>query len=162
MKPTRPPRRPVLVTVLAMALSAALTVPALAGGSVVTRGDFNTFADGAGDIGGHAQMVRRANGTTKVTIHVTGLDPGATYVSHVHKQACADGAAGAHFKQDPDGAAAPPNEIWPGNGEFTPNRAGIANVQATADYFANPDAISVVVHIRAGATSPKVACADLG
>ena len=149
------------VAVLVVMFTAAVALPALAGGSVVTRGDFAPFPAGDGDIGGHAQMVRRANGTTKVSIHVTGLDPDATYVSHVHNQACDDGQAGGHFRQDPFGAIFPPNEIWPGDGEFAPNRAGVANERATVDYFANSDAVSVVLHVRANGTSPKVACADL-
>lgn len=150
-----------LLAVLVVLVTVALAVPALAGGSTVTSGEFATFAAGEGDIAGHAKMVRRANGTTKVSIHVTGLDPNATYVSHVHKQACSEGEAGGHFMQDPGGAQMPPNEIWPGGGEFTPNPGGVANERATVDYFANDDAVSVVVHVRAGASSPKVACADL-
>jgi len=143
------------------AVVGAIAVPALAGGSVVTSGDFATFAAGTGDVGGHAHMVRTADGTTKVKIHVTGLDKNATYVSHVHNQACDVGEAGGHFKQNHAGPGEPPNEIWPGSGPFSPNRAGIANEVATADYSANEDAVSVVVHLKLMTSAPKVACADL-
>ncbi len=148
---------------LATAMLATVAGTASAGGAVVTNGQFSTFSAGGAagyDIGGHATMVRNAN-KTKVTIHVTGLTPGASYVSHVHNQACANGDAGGHFKQDPAEAAEPPNEIWPGNGVFSPNAAGIANEKATVHYFANSDARSVVVHWKTADAAPKVACADL-
>lgn len=153
-----------LTALVAAALLAATVVPALAGGGVVTSGDFSTFAaGGAADyhISGHAMMVRNSN-KTKVSIHVTGLTPGEYYVSHVHNQACADAEAGGHFKQDHTGSAEPPNEIWPGDGVFSPNPAGIANRNATVDYFANSDARSVVVHWKTEGAAPKIACADLG
>ena len=151
------------VTLLSTAALVATVVPAAAGGAVVTQGDFSTFSAGgeAGyDIGGHATMVRNAN-RTKVTIHVTGLTPGESYVSHVHNQACDNGDAGGHFKQDHAGASTPPNEIWPGNGAFSANAAGVTNQRATAGYFANEDAVSVVVHWKTAEGAPKIACADL-
>ncbi len=150
--------------VAVVALVAALTVPALGRSSEVSRGDLATFAAGIDlgyDISGHATMVRRANGTTKVQLHIKGLDPAKQYASHVHKQACGDGDAGGHFQQVPSGGDTPPNEIWPGGGPFSPNAAGVANVKATADYSAGPDAVSVVVHVLEGSPAPKIACADL-
>lgn len=156
-------RGSLLTALFTAALLTATVVPASAGGAVVTSGDFSTFAAGGAagyDVGGHATMVRNGN-KTKVSIHVTGLTPGEDYVSHVHNQACADGEAGGHFKQDQDGSAEPPNEIWPGNGVFSPNPAGIANRNTTVDYFANSDARSVVVHWKTDGSSPKIACADL-
>lgn len=142
----------------------AVVATASAGPAEVTNGQFATFAAGgdAGyDIGGQATMVRNAN-MTRVAIHVTGLIPGESYVSHVHNQACADGDAGGHFKQDAAGISEPPNEIWPGDGAFSPNPAGIANERATVAYFANSDARSVVVHWKTSNGAPKIACADLG
>lgn len=155
--------RAIATALMTMTLLATLVPAAAGGGALVTQGEFSTFAAGgdAGyDIGGHATMVRNAN-QTKVTVHVTGLTPGETYVSHVHNQACADGDAGGHFKQDPLGASEPPNEIWPGDGAFSPNQAGIANQKAAVAYFANSDAVSVVIHWKTGGVAPKVACADL-
>jgi hypothetical protein len=130
----------------------------------VARGDFHAFAAGAGqDIGGHAQLVRRSSGSTFVTIHVDGLTPGGHYASHVHKQRCENGDADGHFQQDgPAAGATPPNEIWPGDGPWFANAAGIANVNTTADYVANPDTLSVVVHdLSLPSTANKVACANL-
>lgn len=148
---------------LITAMVAGVATTASAGRAEVTNGQFATFAAGgeAGyDVGGHATMVRNAN-MTRVAVHVTGLVPGETYVSHVHNQACADGDAGGHFKQDAAGISQPPNEIWPGNGTFSPNAAGVANENATVAYFANNDAVSVVVHWKTSNGAPKIACADL-
>ena len=124
----------------------------------VTRGDFDEFAANTGlDIGGHATMVRTADGRTIVTVHVTGLDAGVTYGSHVHKQACENGLAGTHYQFVPSTTfVTPPNEIWPG--PFTANAAGIANSDTIAEGTAGAAAVSVVVHAPGGT---KIACADL-
>ena len=143
--------------VAALTVSSVFAASALAGGAVVTRGDFSAFAAGAGQaITGGAQMVRTPDGRTFVTIHVEGLAAGTTYASHVHKQACANGEADGHYRFDPAGAATPPNEIWPG--PFTTNDAGIGNANTIAEGTAGPAAVSVVVHAPGGA---KIACADL-
>jgi hypothetical protein len=153
--------RRVAVTVLAASavIGAALSGSASAKGDQVTKGDFHAFSAGADagmNIGGHAEMVRNANGTTKVTIHVTGLVPGTTYPSHVHQAACNSNFADGHYKFDPSGPAAPPNEIWPG--PFTANSAGVGNSNTKVDGTAGPTAVSVVVHNPDGS---KIACADL-
>jgi hypothetical protein len=130
----------------------------------VTRGDFHAFAAGAGlPIGGHAEMVRRADGTTFVSIHVSGLTAGGQYASHVHKQRCETGAADGHFQQDgPAAGATPPNEIWLAGGPFNANSGGNANENATVGYRAHADAVSVVVHdLSLPTTANKVACANL-
>jgi Cu-Zn family superoxide dismutase len=143
--------------VAALTISSAFAASALAGGAVVTRGDVNAFAAGAGQaISGHAQMIRTPDGRTFVTIHVEGLAAGTTYASHVHKQACADGEADGHYRFDPAGAATPPNEIWPG--PFTTDESGVGNANTIALGTAGPAAVSVVVHAPGGA---KIACADL-
>lgn len=124
---------------------------------MVTRGEFHEFsANTSLDISGHAVMVRTADGRTFVTIHVEGLAAGATYGSHVHKQACGDNFAGTHYRFDPAGAAAPPNEIWPG--PVTANDAGIGNGNTIVEGTAGSAAVSVVIHAPGGI---KIACADL-
>jgi Cu-Zn family superoxide dismutase len=137
-------------------LTVALVPSAAADAAAVTRGDVHAFAAGAGmELAGRAQMVRTADGKTIVAIHVTGLAPDTTYGAHVHQQACGSGDADGHYRFDPAGPAAPPNEIWPG---FTTDAAGIGNGKATADGIAGPTAVSVVIHAPGGA---KIACADL-
>jgi hypothetical protein len=142
--------------VAGLALVATVAPTALAGGAVVTRGDVHAFATGVGlPISGRAQMVRTADGKTIVTIEVEGLSASTTYGSHVHQAACAAGDADGHYRFDPTGAAAPPNEIWPG---FTTNPAGIGSGYASVAGTAGSNAVSVVVHAPGGA---KIACADL-
>jgi hypothetical protein len=144
--------------IAAACLTAALTPSALADGATVTRGDIHPFATGIGlPVSGHAEMIRTADGRTIVSVHVEGLAASTTYASHVHKLACANTDADGHYRLDPNGPAAPPNEIWPG--PFTTTPAGIGNGNVTVEYTAGPDAVSVVVHAPGGA---KIACADLG
>ncbi len=151
-------RRAVLAVFLGAALVAALAGTAgSSSGAVVTSGAFRAFAAGTGmDISGRAHMVRTADGRTIVAIQVQGLNPNTTYGSHVHAAACAVGDADGHFKFDPAGPPAPPNEIWPG--PFTTNPAGIGNGFTIGEGTAGPTAVSVVVHAPGGA---KIACADL-
>jgi len=149
-----------LATILAMAV-VLMAVPASAGGATVARGSFQTFADGPGlgyDVDGIASMVRTASGKTLVSVNVTGLTPGATYGSHVHNQACANGNAGGHYRFDEPvvGGALDGFEIWPG--PFTANPAGNANGKTTVFATAGADALSVVIHAPTG---QKIACADL-
>lgn len=141
-----------------MALTAAFASTAVAGGASVTRGYFHAYNGSDLAIAGQATMIRTADGRTIVMIHVEGLAAGVAYGSHVHAKACGDALGGAHYKFNPAGAAAPPNEIWPG--PVTANQAGIGNsntiAEGTADILS---AISVVIHAPGGA---RIACADLG
>jgi hypothetical protein len=138
-----------------VAMVATLTSTTVAA-ATVTRGDLHEFNGYGSTISGHAQMIRTADGRTIVSVHVEGFVPGLTYASHVHAAACAAGLADGHYKFDPAGAAAPPNEIWPG--PFTANEAGIGQADTIAEGTAGPTAVSVVIHAPGGA---KIACADL-
>jgi Cu-Zn family superoxide dismutase len=149
--------RPIRAAVAAALLMMVFAAAAAADGARVTRGEIHAFATGSGlGIAGQAQMIRTAGGQTIVYVHVTGLAPNTTYGAHVHQQACAIGDADGHYRFDPAGPAAPPNEIWPG---FTTDAAGIGNGNAIVDGTAGPNAVSVVIHAPGGA---KIACADLG
>lgn len=149
-----------------MAIVAAMTLglmamPAVAGGATVTRGTFNSFADGPAlgyEVTGHATMVRTADGKSTVVVNVSGLAPGATYGSHVHDKACADANAGGHYRfPDPvPGGALDGHEIWPG--PFTANASGNAIGKTMVDATAGITAQSVVIHAPTG---QKIACADL-
>lgn len=154
-----------ITTVLALLIVAGLAGPAPADGPRVTSGAFHPFATAApgganaatyADLAGHARMVRTAEGKTIVTTHLAGLLADTVYGSHVHAAACSVGEANGHYKHDPAGAAAPPNEIWPA---FTTNSDGVGNGKDTAAWTARDDARSVVVHAPGGA---KIGCADLG
>jgi hypothetical protein len=142
---------------VASALAIVLAPGVIAGGATVTRGEISPFATGFGQpITGRAQMVRTADGKTIVTIHVEGLAPNTAYPSHVHQLPCGTSDADGHYKNDPAGPAAPPNEIWQG---FTTDGDGVGNGKATVAWTAGATAVSVVVHAPGGA---KIACADLG
>ncbi|MGQ0464351.1 MAG: hypothetical protein ACT4QG_03410 [Sporichthyaceae bacterium] len=120
---------------------------------------------------GTAEMIV-AQGKTRVTILVTGLDNKAAYIAHVHDDVCsAPDPGGAHFKFDPNGGDQPPNEIHL-NIQFEVNRQGDKLAAITSDVTvegaAGESAKSVVIHLKrargAGldaAKPPKLACADL-
>ena len=164
MEHKRTVRMLVATSLLAGGFVVAVATTASSTGATVTRGEVQAFAAGGGqDIGGHTQLVRRPSGSTFVTLDVTGLRPGGQYASHVHKAPCEVGAADGHFQQHgPAAGTTPPNEIWPGDGPWTANAGGNANVNTTAGYIANADAVSVVVHdLSLPSTANKVACANL-
>ena len=143
-------------TLAATVLALLLAPSVLALGATVTRGEIHAFAAGFGQpITGRAQMIRTPEGKTIVSVHVEGLSANTAYGSHVHQLPCGTSDADGHYKNDPAGPAAPPNEIWPG---FTTNDAGVGNGNATVDWTAGATAVSVVVHAPGGA---KIACADL-
>lgn len=143
--------------IIGTSLALLLAPSVLALGATTTRGEIMAFATGIGlPITGRAQMIRTPDGKTIVTVHVEALAPNTAYGSHVHQLPCGTSDADGHYKNDPAGPAAPPNEIWPG---FTTNAAGVGNGNATVDWTAGATAVSVVVHAPGGA---KIACADLG
>jgi hypothetical protein len=146
--------------VLSFAILLSLSIPALAGGAEVTRGEFRTYASGPAlgyDISGHAQMERTAAGTTLVQVHAAGLRPGISYGVHVHNLPCGTSNGGGHYQNIVGGAVDNANEIWPA---FTTNRAGIGNGNATHAFTARPEAQSIVIHDPLAANA-RIACADM-
>jgi Cu-Zn family superoxide dismutase len=151
-----------------------LLAPAAQASTTVSRGRFHTLAAGSAmglDIRGSALLIRSPDGTTRAIVVVRGLQPGVTYASHVHNMPCsAPNPGGGHYKNDPSGPSAPPNELWlsstadPTAG-IRANRGGVAIGRGEAPWVARPDARSIVIHaIPPGGTTaggPKIACADL-
>jgi len=153
--------------IVALVSAAAITFAAGSSAADKAKGEFMTLPDGSAaglTIGGNAQLVRKHHGTA-VKIVVRGLQPGTTYTSHLHNDTCgATPPGGAHYKNDPGGASAPPNELWlssrhdPTAG-ITPNHHGVAHGRGRAEWVARSQPLSVVVHAPGGA---RIACADLG
>jgi hypothetical protein len=73
----------------------------------------------------------------------------------VHNAPCAVGNGGGHYQHVVGGPVDVANEIWPG---FTTNASGHGNGHAANDFWARPEAQSVVIHDTDGA---RIACADL-
>lgn len=115
----------------------------------------DTAPEGYQDVAGTAMLARYDGGST-VTIQLRGLKPGTAFISHVHEGQCADGG-GAHYKFDPAGGDAPPNEI---HLAFTSTAEGTGSMTAENDRAAGPGAQSVVVHPR-DLVDNRVACAPL-
>lgn len=151
-------------------IASALVVGALVGGTAVAgaqdagradHGGLVPFAAGPASLEGHAQMVRTGNGSTIVSVHVRGLEPGDIYGAHVHNASCDTNQGGGHykhpdFKGGPDGYE---DEIWPG--PFTTNAAGVGRGRVVVPVRAGDTARSVVVHAPASDGGAKIACADL-
>jgi len=123
-------------------------------------GTFSSFAaatEADETIAGTAVMV--VDLSTDVTLNVTGLDPEAEYVTHVHALPCSVMDAGGHYKIDPSiEETSEDNELWP---SLMPDETGAAEAMYRNQHEARFDAQSVVIHKVDGDTAPKVACADL-
>jgi large repetitive protein len=162
-----------LVAMVVAALSCAIGMAVAASAATSERGRFTTLPDGAASglsIEGTAQLIRTDDGT-RAKVHVHGLEPGTTYAAHLHNAPCsAPNPGGGHYKDDPAGPSAPPNELWLSSttdpiAGITANPAGVAHGAGDADWVARPEADSIVIHaIPPGGTTaggPKIACADL-
>lgn len=136
---------------------ASATPAAEAGGDLVS-GSFevlDTRPPGLDEVAGTAQLARRDDGTT-VTVELTGLDPEASYIAHVHFGTC-DEALG-HYQFEEGGIAMPPNEI---HLAFDADADGGGFMTAENDGVVGDDGRSVVVHPK-DLMDNKIACADLG
>ncbi len=112
-------------------------------------------------IEGTGQMIVEEASTT-ISVDVGGLEPNSQYSGHLHDLAC--GEAGPHYRDDPDGATEPPNELWlsatqdPTAG-FTTDADGNATATGTADWAARSTAQSIMIHV--GSTGLPIGCVDL-
>ncbi len=102
------------------------------------------------DVRGTAQLVRTET-STFVEVVVTGLEPGVTYDAHLHEGTCANPTS-AHYKNDPNGPDAPPNELWPSSDPTDPtagltaDESGVARGFGLADWVARPTARAIWIH----------------
>ena len=122
------------------------------------------------EVRGTAQVIR-SGGHTFAEVLVTGLEPGVTYTAHLHEGTCGDPTS-AHYRNDPAGLDAPPNELWPTDNPndptagLTADETGVAQGFAMADWVARPTARAIWIHDPP--TDPnnphahaRIGCADL-
>ena len=119
---------------------------------------------------GTAQVVRSETQTV-AEVFVIGLEPGVTYTAHLHEGTCGDPTS-PHYRDDPAGLDAPPNELWPTDDPSNPTAGvtadenGIARGTAVADWVARPTARAVWIHEPAPTPNDphahaRVGCANL-
>ena len=122
------------------------------------------------DVRGTAQLIRTES-QTSVEVVVTGLEPGLTYMAHLHEGTCTNPTS-AHYKDDPAGPEAPPNELWPSSDPADPtagltaDETGTARGSGVADWVARPTARAIWIHEPPIDPSDphahaRIACADL-
>lgn len=122
------------------------------------------------DVRRTARLVRSGNHTFAEVL-VTGLEPGVTYTAHLHEGTCAD-VTSPHYKDDPAGPDAPPNELWPSSDPndptagLTADDTGVARGFGVATWVARPTARAIWIHEPlADPTDPhahaRIGCADL-
>jgi hypothetical protein len=146
---------------LAAALSLAI-VPIAApaagghekGGHAKLRGTFQTLPAGTAlglHIGGVAKLKVTRHGTVVKAV-VRGLEPGKTYAAHLHSAPCSDAnPGGGHYKNDPLGPDAPPNELWLSSTKdptagITADEDGVAHGRGSADWAPRSNTLAVVIH----------------
>ncbi|WP_405529866.1 superoxide dismutase family protein [Streptomyces canus] len=127
-------------------------------GAEVVKGTFallDTRPPGMDDVKGTAWLAQGTKGTT-VTVSLTGLKPGASYMAHLHAQHCSAGNGGQHFQFEKGGATAPPNEV---HLMFTADNSGMGMTTVNNTRKTGEDAVAIVVH-PAEAQDNRIACAD--
>ena len=127
------------------------TVDSIAGGDVYAMPPYAGIA-------GRALMARHLDGTTYLSVAMTGVAPGVMYTAHLHAAPCRFGGGGGHYKIDPTVAdTIETNELWL---RGTSSASGLLISDGSFNHLARGGALSIVVHdpMMAGA---KMACADL-
>ncbi|MBW3605679.1 MAG: hypothetical protein KY460_12390 [Actinobacteria bacterium] len=107
-------------------------------------------------VGGVAIITRDERGTT-VTVEVTGVQPAAPLVAHVHTGPCIENG-GARYHFDPGRPADPANQI--ALTLITDDDRQVTG-DVTHPVIAGPDARSLLVTLADDPATP-VACSDLG
>jgi hypothetical protein len=122
------------------------------------------------EVRGTARLTRTGTQTV-VEVLVSGLEPGVTYDAHLHEGTCADPTS-AHYRDDPAGLDAPPNELWPSSDPSDPTAGltadenGVAVGFGVANWVARPTARAIWIHEPPeDPTDPhahaRIGCADL-
>ena len=128
------------------------------------QGQFVPAKDSGLRIRGTAKLIRGARGSTKLSVHASGLPPTQAYPTLLHSGACADN--GPDYLNDPNGTHEAPNVLKASsdpadpNGPLQSSPSGNAKGYGVASWVARPEARSVVIH-DPDTTKPALACADL-
>ncbi|MFB9315716.1 PKD domain-containing protein [Nocardioides plantarum] len=141
------------VAPLPVDLTTAVTNASTTGGTV------RPFADGVTTypgLTGTAEMVRGAD-HTMTSLAVSGLEPNAAHMVHVHEQACGDANAGAHFRFDETQPYGQDNEIWL---PFTTDAQGDGEPMVHSSRRAGPKAVAIVIHDPDN-PAKRIGCVDL-
>jgi len=172
------PRRIALVAALALVAAAmALTATAGASGAAVSAaGPLTVYAVPDNPAAGVEAAVHETvtgNGTTIVTLHLSGFGPaaeGRTFGAHAHVNPCGSVGtdAGPHYTHPVAAPTLEEREIWL---DFTVNPGGEAHAKATRNWtivptqFAPYGARSVIIHAlatsTAGVAGARLACIDV-
>ncbi|MFF3403634.1 superoxide dismutase family protein [Streptomyces sp. NPDC002659] len=146
------------MTGMAMGDPSATPAYDLPDATAVFKGTFtllDTRPPGMDAVKGTAWLAQGLKGTT-VTVKLTGLKPGASYMAHLHAQQCRAKNGGAHFQFEKGGAKMPPNEI---HLAFKADKMGVGTTTVNNERTTGYSARSVVVH-PAEAMDNRLACAD--
>ena len=113
-------------------------------------------------------VVNTGDGSTHVTLHITGVDgsAGQTFGAHVHRNPCGPlgSDAGAHYQHAGASGSLEDREVWL---DFTVNPAGNAHSEAVRPWLLDESLPrSVIIHALptapdTGVAGARLACIDL-
>ncbi|MGW4881883.1 superoxide dismutase family protein [Streptomyces sp. NPDC004262] len=127
-------------------------------GDTVIKGAFkllDTRPVGMDDVKGTAWLAQGEKGTT-VTVKLTGLKPGASYMAHLHAKHCSVDNGGGHFQFEKGGSTMPPNEV---HLAFKADKMGMGMTTVSNDRKTGTGAVALVIHPSAELDN-RIACAD--
>ena len=128
------------------------------------QGQFVPAKDSGLRIRGTAKLIQGQRGSTKLSVHASGLPATKTYPTWVHTGTCAE--KGPAYMNDPNGLHEPPNELWASSdpadpkGPLQSSASGNAKGYGVAPWAARPEARSVAIH-GSEDVNQILACADL-
>ena len=157
-----------LFTAVAAVVTVSAAGIAFAGGRSSGPDYTYTGSEPFADARAVVQVVARGNGTSLVTLHVTGVDAeaGRTFGAHVHTASCgADPlAAGGHYQHAGVTGDLVDKEVWL---DFTIDEEGNGHAEAIRPWIVSSSASrSVIIHAlptnaTTGVAGPRLACIDI-
>lgn len=138
--------------------------PSPEAGPALSQGRFAPTKNTTMPVHGRARLFRGERGRTKLSVSAGGLAADTSYPAHLHVDKCADN--GPEYRDDPEGVAEPPNELWAASDQADPgaglrtDSSGRTKGMGSVAWTARPEALSVVIH-SPDTGHPALACADL-